>query len=151
MSSIFNHRRSEAIVVAALLMLLAPGVAWRAQVTFYLLMFSPIVYTMALLRSDRESNAQKFFVLAVLVVACVNSYKISAGFKQNYRIHRANDIILREVSDRIGKNIDDDDEILLFKAPAPYYAGTMPYDRPLIETWMKQYYSLPESVNFVWK
>lgn len=137
---------------AALLpLLMAPGIAWRAEVTFLLLMFVPLLFSIGLLETKNEIKFRNIFGLVVIIFACSNTYSVYAGFKKNYSTNQANDFILRAVSNRIDRNIDVGEKVLLFKLPAPYYAETMPYDRPLIEIWMKQYYSLPVSIVFEWK
>lgn len=138
--------------VATLLpLLLAPGVAWRAEVTFLLLMFVPILFSIGLLKSKNEIRVRNLFVSIAILFACYNSSGIFMGYKENYGTNQVNDLILRAVSDRVERKIDFGDKVILFKLPEPYYAETMPYDRPLIETWMKQYYSLPQSMVFEWK
>ena len=138
--------------IATLLpLLLSPGVAWRAQVPFFLLMFVPILFSIGLLESRNEIRLRNLFFSIAVLFSCYNSYSIFMGYKQNYGTNQANDFILRAVSERVERGNDFDNKVILFKLPAPYYAETMPYERPLIETWMKQYYSLPQSMVFEWK
>ena len=105
----------------------------------------------SLLENNKDIMFRNLFISIAILLSFYNSYNIYIGYEQNYETNQANDFILRVVSDRVERKIDVDDNILLFKLPNPYYAERMPYDRPLIEKWMKKYYSLPENIVFEWK
>jgi len=138
--------------IAALIpLLLAPGLPWRSELIFMVLTFVPILYSIGQLNRKNEVFFRNFFIFSVMLFATFNSYKIFDGYRKNSAAHQANDYILRSVSTMIARKDDVGDTVMLFKLPEPYYAETMPYDRPLIERWMKKYYSLPDNIVFSWR
>jgi hypothetical protein len=138
-------------IATLLVLLLAPGVAWRAEVPFLLLMFVPLIFSICSLKHKKEIIFRNIFIATIIIFSVYNSYKIFTGYQRNYVTNQANNFTLRAISNRIKRHIETNNKIILFKLPAPQYAGKMPYERPLIETWIKEYYSLPIDMVFYWK
>ncbi|BBI49705.1 hypothetical protein HORIV_21260 [Vreelandella olivaria] len=43
------------------------------------------------------------------------------------------------------------DQLVLYRLPNDRFAETMPYQRELVETWMRRYYQVPEGLNIEWQ
>jgi len=138
--------------VASLVPLLfSPGVPGRALIPYYFLLFSPIVFSYS-----RVDNLQKFVVagLGVFVavtIGLLNVFNIYDGYKRNYQVNVVNDSKLTALSFDIRNGLPATQSVILYKLPAPTFAETMPYERPLIEKWIKKYYEIPSDVRFVWR
>ncbi|WP_129139158.1 DUF6056 family protein [Modicisalibacter coralii] len=141
-----------AALASLVLLLLAPVVAGRSLLIFYFLMMWPV--TRAFVALADLPRGRTLVVLALLVAAPAaldNAADILAGYLANREANLANDAKLRAYHNDLYAGRNPGDSVVLEKLPAPRYAETMPYDRPLIETWMKKYYDIPLETRFVWE
>lgn len=136
-------------VASLTLLLLAPGVAGRALISFYFIMITPIIFTFGIIRNKELIYVSLPPVMAALLLGIPVSYKIYKGYEQNYQVNTINDAKLSALSYDIKKG-SSLHQVSLYKLPSPAYAATMPYQRPLIEKWIKKYYELPQDVSFLW-
>lgn len=138
-----------AAVASMVLLLLAPVVASRALITFYCLMLVPITY----------AGIVVFRFSPLLMVATVVAFGVPAankagavyeGYAQNAPIHQLNNAKLLAAGMEAGAgNIPE--QLILYRLLNDRFAETMPYQRELVETWMRRYYQVPESVNIEWQ
>ena len=79
------------------------------------------------------------------VFAVKNAGKIIRGYEKNYDALKYNDRILRDYN--------GEDRIILRKAPDNVHRGPMAYEEGFEYThyWMKEYYNIPEEVELVWE
>jgi|OpeIllAssembly_1097287.scaffolds.fasta_scaffold1729723_1 hypothetical protein len=90
----------------------------------------------------------------LVIIACFsigNAYKLYNGYLQNYEVNKLNDYQLQLASYKVRNYHEDIESVQLYKLSSPRFAETMPYDRPLIEKWIKKYYVLPEKVVLDWR
>ena len=140
-----------AAVSSLTVLLIAPGVPGRALLTFYFLMFIPIVFSFVLVQSQKYKFIVMILLLVILPFAIFNAANIYVGYKSNYQENFINDCKLSVASYELQRGHFTDETISLYKLPNSTFAETMPYQRPLIEKWMKKYYSLPADLTFVWQ
>ncbi len=132
-------------------LLLAPVVAWRAAIPFYLLLFVPILFS---IMAIKDNNFKYFIMTAfgvIFIFSGINSANIFNGYRKNYEVNIINHYQLMIANHKLRNNIEIENKIILFRLPSPWHAEMMPYQRPLIEKWMKKYYELPQDVSFDWR
>jgi hypothetical protein len=132
-------------------LLLAPGVPHRSFVIFYFLSFVPIIFSLSRVTHGALRIAAALALCPVLVLGFLNTRIVFRGYRDNDAVNTVNHYRLATASfDNLTGSLAGRD-IILNRLPSPVYAGTMPYQRPLIEKWIKKFYALPPGVNFVWK
>jgi hypothetical protein len=133
------------------LVLLAPGVSDRSGIPLLMLLFVPILYSFEI-TSQVVSVRYKTPVVAIaLLLSLTNAGHVFRGYLSNYQVNKLNDCQLKAARFRHEYYGERVEEIQLFKLKNPRFAEVMPYDRPLIEKWMKKYYRLPAEVEFHWR
>lgn len=133
-----------------LVLLFAPGVASRSLLTFYFIMFIPIVYSFSLIATKKMQNYLIVVSLILLPFSLGNSMKVYHGYYQNYEVNRINHSKLSAAKYDYEHGGSFSQPITLYKLPNPAFAETMPYDRPLIEKWIKKFYALPSEAQLKW-
>lgn len=131
-------------------LLMAPGVPGRSLQSFYLIMFVIIVNAFCF---DKK-RVQNYLVVLVLILspfALQNGIKIFQGYYLNYEVNVINHTKLVVAHYDHTRDDSFSQPLILYKLPNPTFAGTMPYDRPLIEKWIKKFYGIPANIAFVWK
>ena len=140
--------------VAALASLLplfyAPGVAGRSGIIFCFLEFVPILYSVILLEGLLVWPFRVGIAIFCLLLASGNVVTIYRGYHSNSAVNRDNIARLRSLSRAQRQHRPESRSVQLHRLPAPRYAEVMPYQRPLIEKWMKKYYQLDPATRFVW-
>lgn len=138
------------------LLLLAPSVAGRSLLIFYTLMAAPILHAIhSLMQTSsaygRNHRSAILILLIFLPLAIVDAGEIFAGYAHNAPTHRLNNARLYTTAQDFQSGRETPDVLVLDRLPDDRYAETMPYQRPLIEKWMKKYYGLPPTVEFRWR
>jgi hypothetical protein len=131
-------------------LLLAPVFYWRSGIPFYLLLFVPILFSMAAIKKEGFKYCMSSVFGVIFILGLFSSISIFNGYKNNYKANIMNHYQLMILSYKINNNMDVDNTVSLFKLPSPKYAEFMPYQRPLIEKWIKKYYQVPQEINFEW-
>lgn len=136
-------------VASLVLLLLAPVVAPRALLTFYCLMLVPLTYAGVVAYRFRPS-LWVVIVLAFAVPAVDKARVVYDGYAQNAATHQLNDakMLATGMEAQMGRVPE---QIVLYRLPDDRFAETMAYQRPLIETWMRRYYQVPEVVSIEWR
>jgi hypothetical protein len=140
--------------VASLMIVLAisPYVASRSLLTFVLLMVTPISWGfIGALTSPRAARAAALLALSACLAAGIhNSKRTYDGCAENYQVHEDNDVRLRKAA--IDFRLDPSAPVAVefHRLPRPDFAEKMPYERPIIERWIRKYYNLPKSTQFVY-
>jgi hypothetical protein len=128
----------------------APTVAGRSLIPFLFLEFPPILFSAAIAASRMAVGLWVVPVVAFAMIAFKSALFVFDGYSANREINLVNDYKLRvagfEAS--IGEPLTS---IRLYKVKQPTFAQTMPYERPLIEYWMKKFYKLPPQMAFEWQ
>jgi hypothetical protein len=136
--------------VASLAPLLAsPTVNARSMLTFYLLMFVPItwsLYSVAVL-SARHCAAAACVLALLAVPATANARAIYRGYATLYPFLEANDVALARASEAV-RHGNPPETVTYYRLPGIQFANLMPYQRSYIEQWVRRYYALPDSVRF---
>lgn len=138
-------------IASLLLLLIAPGISGRTFLTFYFLMIAPVTYAFSEMGREWKFPVTILIALAVLPFSVINARTVYLGYADNYAANAVNDYKLRALSYDIKHENAEADSILLYKLEDERYAATMPYERPLIEKWIKRYYALPESLELDWQ
>lgn len=132
-------------------LILSPVLQQRSLIFFLILLFIPIVITLNRFFIFINNN-NKLLLLAILSVFfafSLNNYKnIFLGYKANYSYALENH---KKLSSFSGKE-NPSKKVKLYKYPYDFYREHMPYDpeTPYIQTWMKEFYDLPEDTEFKW-
>lgn len=142
------------LVVAASIfcLILSPVLQLRSLIFFLILLFIPIVINLNRFFIFINKN-NKFLLIAILSVffafSLINYKNIFLGYKANYSYALENHKKLSSLSGQ--KNLSG--KIKLYKYPYDFYRDHMPYDpeTPYIQTWMKEFYDLPENTEFKWE
>jgi len=140
-------------LVSLLPLLYMPNVAGRSGIIYFFLEFVPILYSMMLIDRLLPRSVKACILAFILMVSFNNVVSIYKGYQANDKINKANDITLRTLSYKLKHQSSEQKDIKtiqLVKLKEPYYAEVMPYQRPLIERWMKKYYVLEPKIKFHW-
>ena len=131
------------------MMLIAPSVPMRCHISFEFVMHIIVAYVTAefLMEKGRVITSVVLSVMAVL--ALYNVIPITVGYYNNAVIHDINHNKLVEKSARIKAGMEVK-SIILYRLKDDRYASQMPYQTPFIEYWMKNYYEIPNDVQFIW-
>lgn len=145
---------SIAALASLIPLLFAPEIPHRSLLPFFLIGFIPIVSafssSLKLTRIEQYALLSAVCVLGFLSVK--NAILIYNGYRTNYEIHRMNDASLHATS-FIQRNTTEtwEEGVRLFRLKDHRFRTTMPYERPLIEVWMKKYYRLAPDTEFIWE
>ena len=133
-------------------LLFAPqGVAPRALLPFLLLEFLPVTYATAAAAGPWTRRLALAAVCVLGIGAAGQAAVVFEGYRSNREIHEANDAQLRAASFRQRNGLGADGPVTLFRLRDGRFGTTMPYQRPLIEVWMKKYYRLDPDTRFSWE
>ena len=143
------------IYVASLASLLpilaAPHFSAGYFMFFLTLLFVPVSYAIAVPASMWVRHTAIVVILILGGVSVKNAAVVFDGYRANGVIHEINDAQLRVTSFMQGMGMGPDGAVTLFKLKDRRFATTTPYERPLIEAWMKKYYRLAPDTEFTWK
>jgi hypothetical protein len=139
-----------AAVVSSLPLLYAPEVPGRAGVTFFFLLMAPFTYSAAAAQRSLRPAVQVAVVLVLAGLALGNVAYVYQGYSANAAVHESNNARLRAAG-QVAREGEAPDTVVLRKLPRPRFAEVMPYERPLIERWMKKYYRLPPDTELQWR
>lgn len=136
-------------VASLVLLLFAPVVAARALLTFYCLMLLPLTYAGML--AYRFRPPLLLIVIVAFTVPAVDKARfVYAGYAENVGTHQLNEakMLAAGMEAHIGSTPE---QIVMYRLPDERFAETMAYQRPLVETWMRRYYQVPEEVSIEWR
>lgn len=98
-------------------------------------------------------NDEKFIkIFSIIVLACLcfkgtcNYIYTYFGYRENYVIMKLNDNILESYNGN-----DNVEKIKLYKVRNSWYGSSMPYEVPSMNFWIKEYYNIPQKVEFEWE
>ena len=136
------------------IMVLSPGVSYRSAIIFQYPMMVIMLSVFAQFCKDIDWSSFKKRVcipvyLLFAMVMLGNGMMIGLGYYRNHSINEVNDEILKRAEEdaRNGKEIT---QVPYFKLNNDLYANDMPYNKAYIEYWIRDYYCLPQSVEFVY-
>lgn len=136
-------------------LLFAPGgIPSRALLPFLILEFLPLAYAIVILTFQRWKYVETVVVLVFgILVFCSarNAFIIFEGYHSNYEIHYINHAQLRVESYLQRNTMNSKGVVRLFKLRDRRFSEVQPYERPLIEVWMKKYYRLDADTQFIWE
>lgn len=136
-------------VASLVLLLFAPVVAGRALLTFYCLLLVPLTYA-GLVVWRFMPVLFVGLLLALSVPAVHKALFVYEGYAQNVATHQLNGakLLAAGLEAQVG---NAPEQIVLYRLPDDRFAETMAYQRPLVETWMRRYYQVPEAVDIEWR
>jgi hypothetical protein len=143
-----------AAAVASLVFVLAvsPYVASRSLLAFVLIMVTPISWGFieALKSPGLPRTGALLALSACLFLGFHSSKRTYEACAQNYQTQVDNDVRLRKAA--IDYRLDPSIPLTVdfYQLPNPDFAEKMPYERPIIERWIKKYYELPQSTQFAY-
>lgn len=88
--------------------------------------------------------------LGVACIAICNVGYITLGYYNNAEINLINRYKLREKAVQI-KAGDEVDAIILYRLRDDRFTSQMPYQQDFIKYWVKNYFEIPQSTNFIWQ
>lgn len=126
-------------------LVLSPALGGRTVLPFIFYIFLLI----CLFASELLKNSKKYivvlFILCLLPIALKSAYRfgiIYNGYLGNYAIEKLNYAILKQ------HDGTTDTEITLYKAKDSFYGVKRSYEEPSMEYWMKEYFNIPQEVEF---
>ena len=132
-------------------MIVAPYFPLRSTTMFELMCFVIFTYTFAQILKNKK-NISNIILLPMLIACSFNMLGIMYGYYSNNDEQKYNDTILKSVSKEIksGKNIKT---VKLKKLQNSTYSIEQPYDEGFdyIAYYMKYYYDIPQSVEFIYE
>ena len=138
-----------AAVASLVLLLLAPVVAARALLTFYCLMLVPLTYA-GVVAYRFKPSLLVVVVVALAVPAVDKASAVYEGYSENVATHQLNEakMLTAGMEAQAGRTVE---QIIMYRLPDERFAETMAYQRPIVETWMRRYYHVPEEVSIEWR
>ena len=130
------------------MLVVSPVVAPRTCIPFYI----PMGYVAAVILVDSFDDGiiVKTAIAVFGIISVVNVCSVTKGYYSNYDEYTYDRKVLEAASQDI-KDGKDVQEIELKKLENDRYSGGMPYTIDYIKYWMKDYYEMPQSVEFVWE
>jgi hypothetical protein len=128
----------------------APTFWGRSVIPFLFIEFPPVLFSAAITSSRLAVGLGVVPAVVFAVLAIKNALFVFEGYAANREINLVNDCKLRAASYEATTG-EPMAPVRLFKLERPKFAETMPYERPLIEVWMKKYYKLPSGLVFEWR
>jgi hypothetical protein len=134
----------------------APTVPGRALIPFFLLLMPVAAFAFTrvaiVLRTQASVGAALIAsLIALAVFAAPSTIRIYKGYSANRAQNEYNDALLEVTSAQIAAwEINVPVKLRLQKLKYDEFGEVMPYQRPLIEYWLRRYYSLPSNVIFEW-
>lgn len=131
-------------------LMFSPAVAPRSALPFFVLGLVPAVYAFALMRGLLAGTVRLLLVALLAVKAVDNAGYVYSGFLENARVLEVNDQRLRAAAQQQNAR-ETTGTVELLKVPNSRFAEKMPYQKPVIGTWMKKYYGLDQRVELIWR
>lgn len=131
-----------------LVVCLAPIAVDRAVLPFFLFSAPALAYV---LTRELSGWARIGFLLLGAGFGLWNAAATLDGHRANYEISQINDATLRTAAYRFARGDPVPLPIELYKYPDRTAMRTPPYERPIIEKWMRTYYGLPPDSPFSWQ
>ena len=129
-------------------LLMSPTIVYRSYIPLLLLLFI-IIILIYIDCFNKNKLCNKILIIIFIPLVCFgmkNYYKIYSGYKMNYAMIKYNEIVL--------KNYGGQNTINLYKLYDDTYGISMPYNKIegnlSSESWMKEYYNIPDGVKFIW-
>ena len=129
------------------MLVVSPVVAPRTCIPFMISM--GYVTAVILLDLFEDEILVKAAISVFGVIAVLNICSVTMGYYSNYSEYTYDRKVLEDASQAI-KDGKDIQVVKLKKLENDYYSGGMPYTIDYIKYWMKNYYEIPQSVEFVW-
>lgn len=149
-----QHIEFLAIMIAAVAsvfcLLLSPAIALRSCIPYAFICMIFIEITFYYFFKDVSQKVLQYiggFVLCVITFVSMNNLiTIYSGYKENYSVDQYNWSILETYN-------GVEEEILLKKYANDIYRGPAAYEEgfEFCETWIKEYFNIPQVVMFVWE
>ena len=132
-----------------------PALNYRTAIITQLISMVMILYICRDFAETISWNKQRICSIGVVYVALLTCYMVNAlqtgrGYYYNSRLNRTNQQILSDAEEAVeaGEQITT---LTLYKMHDDRYAEDMPYQKAYIAYWMKEYYVLPQTVEFVYE
>lgn len=138
------------------MMLISPTIPERCALPFtfimHLLIASELIDVYK--ADDRVQRPIKVGICCTVVGLLVilswgNFFEILQGYMGNAVINETNHYKLLEKAERF-KAGEKTDYIILYKLENDWYASDMPYQQDFMEYWWKEFYDLPQDIQFLW-
>lgn len=150
-----------AIILASLgslgfLLIVSPYLSARSVIPFFCLLMPIVTFALAYgfieLKRDRIIRWSAFLIfLVTAAIGASSTLQIYRGYAANSAQHLYNSELLLKAGEALAAGeLRTPTTLRLMRLKDDRYAEKMPYQRPLIEKWIKLYYDLPPEVEFVW-
>lgn len=139
-----------AAMASVSVLLFSPGFAGRSLIPFYLIMMLPIAHSLISVESIKGRVVTIFATLIVAYFSVGGVESVYRGYEGNYAQNSENNSRLEAFREDLLNAGGEKNTLLLLKLHNDRYGELMPYQRPVIDVWIRKYYSLPPSINIVW-
>lgn len=132
------------------MLVVSPAIYYRSVLPFQLIIHVIIAYI--LISSILYlKNIVLFIGLTIITVPSIyNIGYITLGYYNNSQINLINRYKLKERSTQI-KAGDEINTIILYRLVDDRFTSQMPYQQKFIEVWVKNYFEIPQEIEFVWQ
>jgi hypothetical protein len=132
-------------------LIVAPNVAARSGIPMLLLSFPLLIIALSRLEWPAPDWTRRLVLAGIFLASANVAATTFRGVAANYDVNARNHSLLLAAGLHHGRTGELLESITLYKPPRRQYATTkQPYERPLIEKWMKQYYRIPQQTTFIW-
>lgn len=134
-----------ACIASEFCLLVSPTVGGRTTLPFIFIIFVIILCFVSIILNEKNNRLNLAIIILFLLIGAhgfKNYYMIYSGYRDNYDIYQLND--------KIYKSYKEGDTITLYKVKNAYFGSTQSYQEPSMDIWIKEYYDIPQEVQFEW-
>lgn len=131
------------------MLLIVPDISSRLSIPFALLFHICVGYAL----NDYIKGNSLYLVTSIFMIivpiSIINFSTLMIGFYQNKKVNDINRSRLEEKSCLIKAGAEMD-HIILYKLKDDAYCSMMPYQHDFISYWIKNYFEIPQEIDFIW-
>lgn len=134
-----------AAICSEFCLLVSPTVGGRTCLPYMFMLFVIITCFIIFMININEKTYNTFIIIIFLIIGLYgakNYYVVYSGYRNNYPIYKLND--------RIYKEYESGDTLTLYKPINSWFGSTQSYEEPSMDIWIKEYYDIPQEVQFNW-
>ncbi|WP_026664667.1 DUF6056 family protein [Butyrivibrio sp. FC2001] len=140
-------------IASQAMMIMSPVLSPRIAIPFIIGVNFVLGGLLTELYSHSENGSHVLSVSVIgflLILSLGNALYITRGYYLNYEANVEDRKILAETRDAIQRG-EEVNSVVLHKLEDDTFANDMPYTKDYIKYWMKEYYEIPQSVEFIWR
>ena len=132
------------------MLVLSPAIYYRSVLPFQIILHVIIAYILISSLLYLKEMVLFIILIVISVPSIYNVGYITLGYYNNSEINLINRYKLKEKSTQI-KAGDEINTIILYRLVDDRFTSQMPYQQKFIEVWVKNYFEIPQEIEFVWQ